>query len=205
MWEGDSGRAYTDSSFMSAAYVDTFWLDCRGIKRTELNRVFLDGIDRSARILEVGTNIGNQLILLQEVGFTNLYGIEPMDYAIELFKERTNNINIIKGTAFDLPFKDGFFDIVFTSGVLIHIAPSDIQQAMKEIYRCSNKYIWGFEYFADEHKEATWRGHNNMLWKADFAKLYLDLFANLKLVKEQRIKNIKGENVDTMFLLKKEN
>ena len=206
MWEGGFGQSYTDSNFMSTDHVDAFWLDYRGVKRTELNEMFLSEIDCSARILEVGTNRGNQLLLLQEAGFTNLYGIEPMDYAIGIFREREqlHKINIIKGTVFDLPFKNNFFDIVFTSGVLIHIAPEEIQQAMVEIHRCSKEYIWGFEYFADEHKEVMCRGHDNLLWKADFVKLYLDSFADLKLIREKRIKNTKGENIDTMFLLKKE-
>ena len=204
IWEGKFGRDYTDRNSMSTSELDAMYMEYYGISRSELNMLFLGEMDRSARILEVGSNTGNQLILLQEVGFTNLYGVEPQDYAVELAKKRSKNINIIKSKVFDLPFKDNFFDIVFTSGVLIHIAPSDIQRALVEIHRCSNKYIWGFEYFADEYTKVRYRGHDNLLWKTDFASLYLDLFADLKLVKEKRIKYLANENVDTMFLLRTE-
>ena len=203
IWEGTFGRDYTDRNSMSTSELDAMYMANYGISRSELNALFLCEMDRSARILEVGSNTGNQLILLQEAGFANLYGVEPQDYAVELAKKRSKNINIIKSKVFDLPFKDKFFDIVFTSGVLIHIAPPDIQRALVEIHRCSNKYIWGFEYFADEYTNVIYRGHDNLLWKTDFASLYLDLFADLELVKKKQIKYLANENIDTMFLLRR--
>jgi hypothetical protein len=140
-------------------------------------------LDRSVKILEVGSNLGNQLLSLQKVGFENLYGIEVNSYAIEQAKANTKNINIIRGDVFDIPFKDRCFDIVFTSGVLIHIAPQDIEGALKEIHRCSRNYIWG----------------------TDFAGLYLNSFEDLYLVREKKLKYLENENVDTMFLIRKRN
>jgi pseudaminic acid biosynthesis-associated methylase len=137
------------------------------------------------------------------MGFVNLYGIELQSYAVELSKARTKRINIIEGSAFDIPYKDGYFDLVFTSGVLIHINPSDIVWALREILRCTREYIWGFEYYADEHTEITYRGHKELLWKADYAKLYLQQFEDLKIAKEERLKYLDSDNIDTMFLLKK--
>jgi pseudaminic acid biosynthesis-associated methylase len=137
------------------------------------------------------------------MGFSNLYGIELQSYAVELSKSRTRRINIIEGSAFDIPYKDGYFDLVFTSGLLIHISPSDISRAMREIYRCTREYIWGFEYYADKYTEIAYRGHRNLLWKADFARLYLDQFGDLELVKEERLKYLDNDNVDSMFLLRK--
>ena len=92
---------------------------------------------------------------------------------------------------------------MFTSGVLIHINPDDLNTAMREIYRCTNEYIWGFEYYADEYSEIPYRGRRDLLWKAPFAKLYLDEFRDLELVKEQRIKYLDNNNIDSMFLLEK--
>jgi len=42
-----------------------------------------------------------------------------------------------------------------------------------------------------------------MLWKADFPKLYLNFFKDLKLLKERKIKYLDNDNVDVMFLFKK--
>jgi pseudaminic acid biosynthesis-associated methylase len=137
------------------------------------------------------------------MGFKDLYGIEVNSYAVELAKANTKNINIIRGDAFDIPFKNRYFDLVFTSGVLIHIAPQDIERALREIYRCSREYIWGFEYYADTYTEVPYRGHSELLWKTDFMRLYLEQFEDLELVKERRLKYLDDNNIDAIYLLKK--
>jgi pseudaminic acid biosynthesis-associated methylase len=115
------------------------------------------------KVLEIGSNVGNQLLCLQEAGFKNLYGIELQSYAVELSKSRTKGINIIQGSAFDIPFKNDFFDLIFTSGLLIHIAPEDITTVLDEIHRCTIKYIWCFEYYSDVYTKIEYRGHTDLL------------------------------------------
>lgn len=115
----------------------------------------------------------------------------------------TSGINIIKATADDIPFKDNYFDMVFTSGVLIHIAPDNIDMVLDEIYRCSKEFIWGFEYYADEYTEVNYRGNSDLLWKTNFVKLYMDRFPDLELIKEEKYKYLYNDNVDSMFLLRK--
>jgi pseudaminic acid biosynthesis-associated methylase len=202
-WMNTFGNDYTDRNAFTLEEMDRLYKGNYGITRTELNKIFVEDLDRSIKILEVGSNIGNQLLLLQQMGFKNLFGIEINSYAVERAKAINKNINLIQGSAFDIPFKNDFFDLVFTSGVLIHIAPSDIHKAITEICRCSDKYIWGFEYYADKYTKVEYREHKNMLWKTNFAKLYLDSFDDLELIKEQRLKYLNNENVDTMFLIKK--
>lgn len=201
-WKGPFGKEYTDRNPCSIEEMDALYIKNYGITRTKLNEMFLNEMNRSIKILEVGSNIGLQLLYLQKMGFKNLYGIEPINYAVELSKSKTKGINIIEGTVFDIPFKDGFFDLVFTSGVLIHINPSDINDALKEIYRCAKKYILGLEYYADEYTEIAYRGQKNLLWKTNFAQKYIAQFSNLELVREKRLKYLDSENVDSMFLLK---
>jgi len=203
MWEGDFGKEYTDRNALSLDEMEALYRRNYGVSRTELNESFLVNTDRSARILEVGSNVGNQLLCLQKMGFENLYGIELQSYAVELSKIRTKSINIIHGSAFDIPFKNDYFDLVFTSGLLIHIQPSDIFEVMNEIHRCTREYIWGFEYYADEFTEVVYREHKNLLWKADYARLYLELFDDLELVKKEQIRYLENDNMDSMFLLRK--
>ena len=202
-WAGQFGREYADRNALSLEEMEALHSRNYGVTRTELNERFLRGMDRSIRILEAGSNVGNQLLCLQKMGFSNLYGIELQSYAVELSKSRTKHINIIEGSAFDIPFKDGYFDLVFTSGLLIHISPSDISMAMEEINRCTREYIWGLEYYADKYTEIPYRGHGNLLWKADFARLYLDQFEDLELVKEEHLKYLDNDNIDSIFLLRK--
>ena len=200
-WSGEFGMEYTDRNDLSVEELDALYTRNFGKSRTEFNWNFLKGLDVSLKILEVGSNLGVQLACLQRMGFTRLYGIELQDYAVELSKSRTRSINIIKGSALDIPYKDGYFDLVFTSGLLIHISPSELNLVMSEIHRCSKKYIWGFEYYAEEHAEVPYRGNSNLLWKGDFAAMYLTLFEDLNLIKQEHLKYLTGENVDAMFLL----
>jgi pseudaminic acid biosynthesis-associated methylase len=205
MWTGTFGKEYTDRNTLTLEQVDELYKKNYGITETELCEEFIGDLKRSITILEVGSNIGNNLLMLQRMGFKHLYGIEINSYAIERAKANTTGINIIQASALDIPFRDGYFDLVLTFGVLIHISPADIKRALAEVYRCSKKYIWGFEYYADTYTEVKYRGHDALLWKTDFASLYLSLFDNLELVKEKRLKYLENENVDTMFLVRKRN
>ncbi len=200
-WSGDFGKEYTDRNTMSVDELNKTYIKSFGISRTELNKRFLSEIDKSARILEVGSNTGNQLLCLQELGFNNLYGLELQDYAIEVAKTRTEGMHFSKGAASDIPFDDSYFDLVFTSGVLIHIHPSRIEAVLGEIYRCTKTYIWGFEYYADSYVEVAYRGQKNLLWKTDFADLYRSCFKDLRLLQEEQIERKESTNKDSMFLL----
>lgn len=203
VWDGEFGKKYTNRNDLTLEEMEQLTEKNYGYTRTELNNEFIGNLDRSIKILEVACNIGNQLNCLQKMGFNYLYGIELQDYTVELSKSRTKHINIIQGSAFDIPYKDGFFNMVFTAGFLIHISPEDIEDVLMEIYRCSKKYIWGFEYFANEYTEVKYRGHDDLLWKTNFAKLYLDAFDDLRLLKERKYKYLSDANIDSMFLLEK--
>jgi pseudaminic acid biosynthesis-associated methylase len=202
-WQGIFGKEYTDRSALSLPEMELSYQERYGITRAEMNLKFLGEFDRDMKVLEVGSNIGNQLLCLQKAGFKNLYGIELQSYAVKLSKSRTKGINIIQGSAFNIPFKDGFFGLVFTSGLLIHIAPEDINMVLDEIHRCTKQYIWCFEYYSDAYTQIPYRGHADLLWKANFSQLFLDRFSNLKLVREEHFKYLDSDNVDAMFLLEK--
>jgi pseudaminic acid biosynthesis-associated methylase len=200
-WTSDFGRAYTDRNSLTPKALDALYRKNYGIGRRELNQRFLADIPRDARILEVGCNEGNQLCELREMGFQHLYGIEIQDYALRKARARLENAQLALATAFQIPYPDGFFDVVFTSGVLIHIAPADLPKALREIHRCAGGFIWGFEYYAPQQIEVGYRGHQSLLWKADFARLYLDRFDDLDVVRVEQIPYLENANVDSMFLL----
>lgn len=202
-WQSDFGKEYTERNRYEPKALDEFYQKTWGVTRSAMNKDFLSDLPIDT-VLEVGANIGNQLAQLQNQGFgKKLYGIEIQRDAIEKAKSFTNGIDIIHGSAFDIPFKDAYFDIVFTSGVLIHISPDDVKTAIKEIYRTSKRYIWGFEYFAETYTDIEYRGNKGFLWKANFPQLFLDVFPNLKLVKEKKYKYVDSDNVDMMYLFEK--
>ena len=202
-WKGDFSKGYLKRNLFTPTTLDSFYKKQFGLTRSAMNKAFLAQVPKDARILEVGANYGAQLSMLQKLGFTNLYGIEINPAVADFGRTRVRGINLIEGNALDIPYKDGYFDLAFTSGVLIHIAPKDRARAMQEIYRVSKKYIWGFEYFAPTSTEIMYRGHRSRLWKADFPALYKKEFPKMKLLKEIHYAYTNSENEDVMFLFKK--
>ncbi len=202
-WTGEFGRKYVGRNTFSPGKLDAVYKKMYGITASSITRDFLGKLDKDMRILEVGSNVGNQLALFQKLGFKNLYGVEINRYAVEKAKKRLKGIDVICGSAFDIPFKDGFFDLVFTAGVLIHISPKDISKALSEIYRTSSRYIWGYEYYSPEYHEITYRGRNNMMWKGDFAGMFKESFPECRIIKHRLVKYIGSDNVDKFYLIRK--
>ena len=200
-WTGNFGREYTDRNARSPAELNDFYHQTYGITRRSLNENFLREVPKQARILEVGCNMGTQLLMLQEMGYHELYGIEIQSYGLELARRRLPEAKLPQASAFCIPYPDRHFDLVFTSGVLIHIAPTDLPRALAEIHRCSREWIWGFEYYSRKPTEILYRGHSSLLWKMDYASRFLEPFADSKLVKEQRVAYRDSENVDSMFVV----
>ena len=205
-WAGEFGKEYTNRNTHSQQEWHQSYIEKYGASKIDLNNRLIADLPKDAKILEVGCNTGHQLAALREQGFTNLYGIELQWYAVEKAKEHLQHINILQGSGFDLPFKDNYFDLVCTNGVLIHIAPDDLPIIMAEIYRCSKKYIMGFEYYAPKLTSIHYRGNDGFMWKADYADIYLQNKKDLSLVKKEIVPYIweqeKG-NEDILFLLEK--
>jgi pseudaminic acid biosynthesis-associated methylase len=202
-WKGDFGREYTDRNTFEVEDLDSLYRKNYGLTRRQINQAFLRDLPQDAKFLEVGCNTGNQLLLLQQMGYSKLSGIEVQPYALGIARSRTQGISLMQGSALALPYEDEGFDVVFTSGVLIHIAPADLPRAMDEIHRCARTYVWGMEYYAPGVTEVNYRSHEGLLWKMDYAQRYLERYRDLELVREQRIPYLENSNVDTVFLLRK--
>jgi len=202
-WQGEFGRDYTDRNPKSVKEMDALYEQSFGLTRTSLNEEFVGDLNRRHAVLEVGVNSGVQLMALRDMGFESLYGLEILAYAIRQARANLPAAGLVQASALALPFHDGAFDLVYTSGVLIHISPDHIGAALDEIYRCSKRFIWGWEYCAESYVEVSYHGRDGMLWKTNFSQLFLDHFPTLELVKERRVKYLDSDNQDSMFLLEK--
>jgi pseudaminic acid biosynthesis-associated methylase len=161
LWKSTFGQDYTVRNDVAKPERIVAW------------RRLLDGIT-VARAVEVGCNVGWNLQYLKELGVDERYGVEPQRSAVE---------DVLCGTAFDLPFKDGFADLAFTSGVLIHIAPADLGRAMDELYRVSRRYVVAIEYDDPVEQEISYRGHAGALWKRDHGAIWQARYPSLNLLR----------------------
>jgi pseudaminic acid biosynthesis-associated methylase len=168
LWKSQFGREYTDRN------------DHEKPERIDAWRRLLGGI-KPVRALEVGCNVGWNLEYLRRLGVHELFGVEPQSYAVTRAKAR--GFEVKQGTAFELPFSDASMDLVFTSGVLIHISPATIGDAIDEMYRVSKRWIVAIEYDHPTETEINYRGHEGALWKRDHGALWRTRHPDLREVR----------------------
>ena len=205
VWTGDFGKDYTSrNTYKSIDGFNQAYIDYYGKTKDDLNKEILSNLPKNLKILEVGSNVGYQLASLQRFGFSNLYGIEIQRECVEQSKKLWKGIDIVQASAFDIPFKDNYFDLVFTNNVLIHISPDDIDIVLNEMNRVSSKYIYGFGYYSEKYERIEYRNNLNLMWKTDFSNLFLKKFSNLKSIfsKKYPCLNFKG-NTDKAYILEK--
>jgi pseudaminic acid biosynthesis-associated methylase len=137
-----------------------------------------------AAILEVGANIGVNLRALRLLINAELYALEPNEAARHRLAADAVVLpeRILDGTAAAIPLADGAVDLVFTSGVLIHIAPEALGEALGEMYRVSRRYLLSIEYFSDRPETIRYRGEDDLLFKRDFGSAWLERFPDLRLL-----------------------
>ncbi|MBL8622536.1 MAG: methyltransferase domain-containing protein [Myxococcales bacterium] len=156
LWCSEFGANYTERN------------DVERPARIDSLRTILAGL-AVEHALEVGCNVGWNLRYLRTLGVPRVWGIEPQRFAVARARARDPELDVFEGTAFDLPFKDRRFDLVFTSGVLIHIGPAQLGAALAEMARVSKRYLLTIEYDHDREIEIAYRGHDAALWKRDHA------------------------------------
>jgi pseudaminic acid biosynthesis-associated methylase len=169
-WEGDFGTAYTtrnDTTSWKARV--PFWHQILELTKPH-------------SVLEIGCNAGLNLNAIRHVDpALALYGCDINQEALR--KAIWQGHNVVEVSVFDLgddPWER--FDLAFTAGVLIHIAPADIERAMRSIIASSKRHVLAVEYADDKEVEVPYRGHSERLWRRPFGQMYQDL--GLKLVAE---------------------
>ena len=133
-------------------------------------------------ILEVGANLGINLRALKYLTPAKFFAVEPNERARKLLLESliVPASNVRNCLAHNLDFTDRSMDMVFTSGVLIHIHPDHLLSSCREIHRVTRRYIVCIEYFSDKPEEISYRGHDGVLFKRDFGSYWIDNFPDLE-------------------------
>ena len=164
-------------------------------------------IGRPNSLIEFGANVGMNLraikLLFPKIDF---FGIEINKTASEELATYLGKDNFFNGSIFDYqPNKK--FDVSLIKGVLIHINPDMLDEVYSKLYKSSNKYILICEYYNPSPVAINYRGHNDRLFKRDFAGEMLEKFSDLKLVDYgfcyKRDKSFPQDDI-TWFLLEKE-
>lgn len=197
---------------------ELFWSTSFGNEYVERNsgeslissnvRLFSKILDRTNgvnSISELGCNIGLNLIALNRINKNfDLRGYEINSKATEIAKS-LQIAEIIENSVVNKIESTKKFDLCFTKGVLIHINPSLLNAVYQNLYDMSKNYIMVCEYYNPTPVSIEYRGHNDKLFKRDFAGELIAKF-DLKLIdygfQYKLDQNCIGSD-STWFLLKK--
>ena len=128
---------------------------------------------------EIGTNVGKNLDALKHIyPRIKTYGVEINKKAYQICKTKHICFN---NSIYDFKSKKKF-DLVFTSGVLIHQNPNYLKKIYAKIYNLTKKYIYISEYFNPEPIMISYRNNKDKLFKRDFAKEIWKIYPKLKLL-----------------------
>ncbi len=175
-WRGEFGDEYTGRNALTDAAIEA---------RETMWRRLLPVLDPApASILEVGANIGLNLRALASMSSANLHAVEPNKRARS---DLAASGVVAPGAIHDavgeaLPFDDNSIDLVFTSGVLIHVAPDRLPETCAEMHRVAARYIGCIEYFSPRPEEIRYRDHQDRLFKRDYGGFWLDRHPDLELL-----------------------
>ncbi|PSJ51749.1 pseudaminic acid biosynthesis-associated methylase [Kumtagia ephedrae] len=144
------------------------------------SRILSKAYDVSS-IFELGCNIGQNLraLKLLKPGST-ISGVEINKTA------HANAVKdfpgVINGSILEIdPASVGDVDLVFTKGVLIHINPERLPEVYDKMAAIGRKYVLISEYYNPVPVTIDYRGHDQRLFKRDFAGEFMDRHPNFRL------------------------
>lgn len=189
LWSGDFGQQYTARNAAETARSGVYHAAlCQALGA------------RSA--LEVGCNIGLNLTRMTEAGI-DATGVDVNGRALETARRRLPGLHFVEASAYDLPFDDASFDLVFTCGVLIHIPPESRPRALDELLRVSRRYVWLGEYYRARETVIPYRGQPHALWGADFGAQLLERCPDARLLEKENLGSEHGFDELTCWLFEK--
>ena len=191
LWAGEFGDAYLERNRAAGDKRGPFWEKIL----TELD---------AETILEVGCNVGANLRWIASLRPPQqVYGLDINLKALNELRRNFPGINSLWSPGRELPFRDRWFDLVFTMGVLIHQPETTLSLVMAEIVRCSRHYILCGEYFAEQTTEVTYHGKSGALFKRDYGNLYKELFPELHLIRQGFLSRDMGWDDVTYWIFEK--
>lgn len=142
----------------------------------------LQNADKINSCKEFGANIGMNMKALKLLYPTiELKAIEINKKASKQLARVIGQENIFNGSIFEAPVDDKA-ELSLIKGVLIHINPDLLSLVYNKLYESSTKYILMAEYYNPSPVAIPYRGHQDRLFKRDFAGEFMDAFKDVKLI-----------------------
>ena len=171
-WQGEFGNQYSDRNKNEKLLASNLSLFSSVLKST----------GKIDSLIEFGANIGMNLKSLKKLlPDAEISGIEINKKAYKnlekLIGKKNSYCQYINNFTFEKTY-----DLCLIKGVLIHINPEQLSEVYHKLYLASKKYILIAEYYNPTPVSMPYRGHENKLFKRDFAGEMLDKFQDLFLL-----------------------
>ncbi len=152
--------------------------------------------------MEVGCNLGGNLYWLAKLlPPGKVWGIDVNARALRELRTRVPDANAVLAPGREIPYRDRWFDLTFTMGVLIHMPEATLPLVMAEIVRCSRRFVFCGEYFGEQTMEVPYRGQPGSMFKRNYGALYAELFPELRLRESGELVNGKNWDDDVTWWL----
>lgn len=158
-WAGEFGSDYTARNRVEWEKRVPFWKETLALTEAQ-------------SVLDVGCNAGWNLHAIKAVApDLRTVGIDINEVAVGEACANEIDARLVAISQAGILFHSSF-DLVCTSGVLIHVAPEHLEDAMQSIVAASRRWVIAVEYDAPQEEEIVYRGNTDKLWKRPFGKLY---------------------------------
>jgi pseudaminic acid biosynthesis-associated methylase len=132
--------------------------------------------------IEFGANIGMNIRALQILyPKQEQHAIEINPDAVSELKKIIPEKNIFEGSILNFHPKY-VFDLTLIKGVLIHINPNELNSVYDKLVKTCKKYLLVAEYYSPFPVSVSYRGHQNRLFKRDFAGEIMEKYPIMKLI-----------------------
>ena len=171
-WQGEFGNQYSDRNKNEKLLASNLSLFSSVLKST----------GKIDSLIEFGANIGMNLKSLKKLlPDAEISGIEINKKAYKNLEKLIGKKNSYCQSINNFTFEKTY-DLCLIKGVLIHINPEQLSGVYHKLYLASKKYILIAEYYNPTPVSMPYRGHENKLFKRDFAGEMLDKFQDLFLL-----------------------
>jgi pseudaminic acid biosynthesis-associated methylase len=169
-WSGDFGDSYTERNQGA-------------LHEAALLHFFSEVLTHTGKLgsaIEFGANRGLNLITLRRlVPEIDLAAIEINESAVE-YLETLSGLEVNAQSILDFEPKRTF-DLALIRGVLIHVNPEKLGEVYDRLYQSTHRFLLVAEYYNPTPVALPYRGHEERLFKRDFAGEILDRFPDLSL------------------------
>lgn len=128
-------------------------------------------------LLECGSNIGRNIEFLENLlPDTEKSILELSPDAFEIVTSRYKFKDAVNSSILESDLPSNNYDLVFTTGVLIHIHPDDLLDNLNKIYNFSKKYVLFGEMFSRNPSFVNYKGEDDLLFTRDFGRYFIEHF-----------------------------